>query len=259
MKRLLLLASLSTWLVHGASAQSFCASDSQATPVALVERFISADCEACWSDPKTPAPAAQALTLDWIVPSEQGEAAPLSAAASRDARMRLESLGRADEIRIRLLPPEHPDLAAGVLMRLGALLDAGEIAKADALAQRSRDQLSAILRSESEAALQLEHTLSRIDALAGRPARALERLTAAIEVAQQRGKDSDMLARWCQQAGSLAGVVGDLDGATAWLDRAQRHFDAGKRPSDLGRGIDMLREVTTKALAARAADRSRGR
>ena len=171
----------------------------------------------------------------------------------------LESLGRADEIRIRLLPPEHPDLAAGVLMRLGALLDAGEIAKADALAQRSRDQLSAILRSESEAALQLEHTLSRIDALAGRPARALERLTAAIEVAQQRGKDSDMLARWCQQAGSLAGVVGDLDGATAWLDRAQRHFDAGKRPSDLGRGIDMLREVTTKALAARAADRSRGR
>lgn len=94
MKRLLLLASLSTWLVHGASAQSFCASDSQATPVALVERFISADCEACWSDPKTPEPAAQALTLDWIVPSEQGEAAPLSAAASRDARMRLESLGR---------------------------------------------------------------------------------------------------------------------------------------------------------------------
>ena len=95
MKRLLLLASLSTWLVHGASAQSFCASDSQATPVALVERFISADCEACWSAPKTPEPAAQALTLDWIVPSEQGEAAPLSAAASRDALMRLQALGRA--------------------------------------------------------------------------------------------------------------------------------------------------------------------
>ena len=95
MKRLLLLASLSTWLAHGAWAQSLCASDGQATPLTLVERFISADCEACWSAPQTLKPAAGALTLDWIVPSEQGEAAPLSAAASRDALMRLEALGRA--------------------------------------------------------------------------------------------------------------------------------------------------------------------
>lgn len=94
MKRLLLLMTLSTCLAPGAGAQSLCASDGQATPVNLVERFISADCEACWSNPQTLKPSAQALTLDWIVPSERGDDAPLSAAASRDAQTRLEALGR---------------------------------------------------------------------------------------------------------------------------------------------------------------------
>ena len=94
MKHLLLWVSLGTLAAPPASAQSFCASDGQATPLRLVERFISADCETCWSAPESSAPAPESLTLDWIVPSERGEDAPLAAAASRDAALRLESVGR---------------------------------------------------------------------------------------------------------------------------------------------------------------------
>ena len=95
MRNILLLVSLSAALAHGAWAQSSCSSDGQATPLTLIERFISADCEVCWSAPQTIKPSARALSLDWIVPSGQGEAAPLAAAASPDARLRLETLGRA--------------------------------------------------------------------------------------------------------------------------------------------------------------------
>ena len=35
-------------------AQSFCASDGQPRPLQLMERFINADCETCWTDPATP-------------------------------------------------------------------------------------------------------------------------------------------------------------------------------------------------------------
>lgn len=94
MKSHLFLLGLSVWVAHSAQAQAFCASDGQPTPVALVERFISADCEACWSAPQTIQPTPRTLTLDWIVPGTEGDDAPLSAAASRDAAMRLESLGR---------------------------------------------------------------------------------------------------------------------------------------------------------------------
>ena len=80
------LCSVSAW------AQSSCASDGQRPPVALVERFISAGCEACWSDPATPKVKATELALDWIVPSAKGDDAPLSAAASRDAPARLLAL-----------------------------------------------------------------------------------------------------------------------------------------------------------------------
>jgi len=92
MKRHLLLVTLSACLAPAAQAQSFCASDGQPTPVALVERFISADCQTCWSDPPTPKTNPQAVTLDWIVPSPRGDDAPLSAAASRDALARLAHL-----------------------------------------------------------------------------------------------------------------------------------------------------------------------
>jgi hypothetical protein len=95
MKTLFLLLGLTLWAAHSAQAQSSCASDGQATPVALVERFISADCEACWSEPQATPPSAKTLTLDWIVPGKRGEDAPLSAAASQDALMRLQTLGRA--------------------------------------------------------------------------------------------------------------------------------------------------------------------
>lgn len=78
----------------GAQAQSSCASDGVPQPVALLERFINADCEACWSDAKTAAPARGELALDWIIPGSRGDDAPLSAAASRDGLTRLQALGR---------------------------------------------------------------------------------------------------------------------------------------------------------------------
>ena len=95
MKRLFLLMTLSAWLVPAAWAQSFCASDGQPTPVALVERFISADCPTCWSEPQTTRSNPQAVTIDWIVPGNRGDEAPLSAAASRDALTRLAHLKQA--------------------------------------------------------------------------------------------------------------------------------------------------------------------
>ena len=53
----LTLASLSLALAHApqALAQTHCSSDGAPKPVALFERFISADCEACWGDAATPA------------------------------------------------------------------------------------------------------------------------------------------------------------------------------------------------------------
>lgn len=77
------------------AAQSSCSSDGVPRPVALFERFVSADCESCWADKATPAPSAPGtLVLDWIVPGSQGDDAPLSAAATRDALARLAALGR---------------------------------------------------------------------------------------------------------------------------------------------------------------------
>ena len=78
----------------GVQAQSSCSSDGQRTPVAVVERFTSADCDSCWSDTTArPAPP-RTLVLDWIVPSPRGDEAPLSAAATRDAHARLAALHR---------------------------------------------------------------------------------------------------------------------------------------------------------------------
>ena len=76
-----------------AQAQSFCASDGQPRPVALLERFTNADCAACWSDAATPRAGPGELAIDWVVPGEQGDDAPLSAVASRDAVERLQALG----------------------------------------------------------------------------------------------------------------------------------------------------------------------
>lgn len=77
-----------------AHSQSACSSDGQAAPTALFERFVSADCATCWSDPTTPAAALGALALDWIVPSPLGDETALAAAASRDTLLRLADLKR---------------------------------------------------------------------------------------------------------------------------------------------------------------------
>ena len=80
----------------GAWAQASCSSDGTPRPLVVFERFINADCEACWTDPAPPAPSArgQAVVLDWIVPGALGDDAPLSAAATSDALARLDTLAR---------------------------------------------------------------------------------------------------------------------------------------------------------------------
>ena len=87
--------------LRAAQAQAVCSSDGQRAPVALMERFINADCATCWSDAHTPRPPQGTLALDWVVPGTQGEDAPLSAVASRDASARLQALAR----------PVPPDMA----------------------------------------------------------------------------------------------------------------------------------------------------
>ena len=89
--QLLAVAALAAAL-SPAQAQSFCASDGQLRPVQLVERFTNADCDSCWTDPATPVPARSAIALDWVAPGSQGDDAPLSAVATRDALARLEAL-----------------------------------------------------------------------------------------------------------------------------------------------------------------------
>jgi hypothetical protein len=96
----------------GVHAQSSCSSDGQAQPVALLERFINADCDACWGDAKSAVPGRGELALDWIAPGGRGEDAPLSAAATRDANARLEALRRrrpaqADAVLTKALRPER--------------------------------------------------------------------------------------------------------------------------------------------------------
>ena len=56
----------------------------------LLERFVPADCEACWRD--AVAPAGAPAVLDWIVPSAYGDEAPLSAAAFAEAADRAGAL-----------------------------------------------------------------------------------------------------------------------------------------------------------------------
>ena len=77
------------------AAQPLCANAGPAQPVALFERFTSADCASCWQDYTTPAPGPDALVLDWIVPGTLGDDAPLAPAATRDALLRLQALDRA--------------------------------------------------------------------------------------------------------------------------------------------------------------------
>jgi len=93
MKNLFLLMILMIGTVPGAWAQASCASNGQGMSASVTERFISADCDICWSTPTDMPGTEGALTIDWIVPSASADNAPLSAAANRDALTRLQSLG----------------------------------------------------------------------------------------------------------------------------------------------------------------------
>ena len=77
-----------------AIAQSVCSSDGQTPPLRVLERFTSADCATCWSEPATALPRPGTVVLDWVLPGAQGEEAALSAVASPDALLRLEALGQ---------------------------------------------------------------------------------------------------------------------------------------------------------------------
>lgn len=81
--------------LQSANAQSTCASDGQPRPVRLMERFISADCESCWKDPATTKVGNGDVVLDWVLASDKGDDAPLSAVASRDGLIRLAARGAA--------------------------------------------------------------------------------------------------------------------------------------------------------------------
>jgi len=54
----------------------------------VIERFISADCDTCWTDKAASTIADDVWLLDWIVPSARGEDAPLSSAAPTEAAAR---------------------------------------------------------------------------------------------------------------------------------------------------------------------------
>ncbi len=93
-----------------AHAASSCSSDGVPRPTVLLERFISAECDTCWADRRTPTPPAaeraRTAVLDWIVPSPLGDEAALSAAARRDASHRLE-----DRTLPQALPAPTPQAA----------------------------------------------------------------------------------------------------------------------------------------------------
>lgn len=98
-----------------AHAQSFCASDAKKKPAQLLERFINADCDTCWTDPATPKAGKGQVALDWVIPGGKGDDAPLSAVASRDGLARLDAL-RAE------VPAASSTVAGKVLGLRGARL-----------------------------------------------------------------------------------------------------------------------------------------
>lgn len=80
-------------------------------PEVFLERFVPADCEACWQRATPRDRRARQLVLDWIVPA--GEGAPLAVAAlpeaaqragtvSRETHWRSAALGRAGAPHVRI-------------------------------------------------------------------------------------------------------------------------------------------------------------
>ena len=101
-------AALLLVLHQAVSAQASCSSEGQPAPTGLLERFISADCEACWTDAHAALPRPGAAALDWIMPGAAGDDAPLSAAARQDGLDRLQAMGRAMAPTLPLPTPSLP-------------------------------------------------------------------------------------------------------------------------------------------------------
>ncbi|MBC5766809.1 hypothetical protein [Ramlibacter albus] len=127
----LALSLLTFFAATAVHAQSSCSSDGVPAPVAVLERFISADCESCWQDPKAPHAGHHEVALDWVVPGAKGDDAPLAAVATRDALARLEALrrgapARADSVRTVRTGRASLRVAQGLAFNdyVGASLDA---------------------------------------------------------------------------------------------------------------------------------------
>jgi len=99
-----------------AHAQSSCSSDGVPAPAGLLERFINADCAACWIATDTPKVAKGDLALDWVLPGSKGDDAPMSAVAGNDALARLEAL-QLPVPGVTAFPPRKPR-AAGQILRV---------------------------------------------------------------------------------------------------------------------------------------------
>ncbi len=116
-------------------AQSLCASDGQRAPLRLLERFTNADCADCWGDKTTPQTNVQTLAIDWLLPGSQGDDAPLSAAATRDALLRLQALRqpvpqRSAQVTTALSQPATVKLRVAHGVALGDYVGASISAKA---------------------------------------------------------------------------------------------------------------------------------
>ena len=92
--RLLTCGAMVLSTMSPAIAQSVCSSEGQSPPTRLMERFTSADCATCWSDPATAPASPGIVVLDWVLPGAKGDAAALSAVASSDGLDRLALLGQ---------------------------------------------------------------------------------------------------------------------------------------------------------------------
>lgn len=95
MKRLAWLRHASAALLWTCAAAALADCPKPPAPAVWVERFVSADCLACWgAEPPAPAgtlperAAPAPLAIDWIAPGRGGEQAPLAAAAMPEALAR---------------------------------------------------------------------------------------------------------------------------------------------------------------------------
>lgn len=83
------------WLLAGpvcADPPASCSNDGLAPPRVLVERFLRADCLSCWTGNHLAAPPPGAVILDWVLPAEAGDDAPMAAVARREGLERQEAL-----------------------------------------------------------------------------------------------------------------------------------------------------------------------